>query len=79
MGVVVDTLGGTLRGREYVGGRGGGTLGRGGGGGLTWGAGQKCCFWALFGKLLLIGRPWMNVFVRVLQKVAEHRVIIYKI
>ena len=49
----------------------GGKLGRGGGGGvgvLTWRAGQKCCFWALFGKLLHIGRPWMNVFVRVLQR-----------
>ena len=34
----------------------------------TWRAGQKCCFWALFGKLLHIGRAWMNVFVRVLQR-----------
>ena len=40
---------------------------------------SKCCFWALFGKLLHIGRPWMNVFVRVLQKVAEIRVVICKI
>ena len=59
--------------KEYVGGGGGGgwgKLGRWGGGGglLTWRAGQKCCFWALFGKLLHIGRPWMNVFVRVLQR-----------
>ena len=36
--------------------------------------GQKCCFWALFGKLLhwmnvfVHGRPWMNVFFRVLQR-----------
>ena len=68
----------------------GGTLVGGGvwicwGGGVRWGGGvdvrscSKCCFWALFGKLLHIGRPWMNVFVRVFQKVAEIRVIIYKI
>ena len=31
--------------------------------------GQKCRFWALFRKLLHIGRPWMNGFGRVLQKV----------
>ena len=55
-----------------------GTLGRGfvewgEGGGRSW---SQCSFWALFGKLLHIGRPWMNVFVRVLLKVAKIRVII---
>ena len=58
---------------------GGGTLGRGyvGGGDVrNW---SKMLFWALFGKLLHIDRLWMNVFVRVLQKVAKIRVIIFKI
>ena len=85
-------LGGTLSVGGYVGGvrfriRWGGrwgVFGYVGGGGIRRGdgvgrGGQKCCFWALFGKLLHIGRAWMNVFVRVLQKVAEIRVIIYKI
>ena len=40
--------------------------------------GQKCCFSALFGKLKHIGRPWINVFVRVLQKLAKIRSIIHK-
>ena len=60
---------------------GGCKLGRGGGGGgfvdvKSW---SKMLFLGFFGKLLHIGRPWMNVLVRVLQKVAEIRVIIYKI
>ena len=32
---------------------------------------KKSCFWALSVKLQHIGRPWMNVFVRVLQKFAK--------
>ena len=54
-------------------------------GGLRWGTSQKCCFWAIFGKLLHFGKilhiggPWINVFVRVLRKNAEIRVITYKI
>ena len=65
---MLDRLRGYVGGREYVGGRG--KLGRGGGGVgfLTWRAGQKRCFWAFFGKLRHFGRPWMNVFVRVLQR-----------
>ena len=73
--------GGTLGGWGYVGGGGGfirwgGYIGEGVcwvGGGRSW---SQCCFWALFEKLLHIGRPWMNVFVRVLQKVAKIKVII---
>ena len=55
--------------------------------GVRWGGGgevdvrnwSKKLFWALFGKLLRIGRPWTNVVFRVLQKAAKIRVIIYKI
>ena len=50
----------------------GGTLRR------TRGTAQKSYF-GHFGKLLPIGRPWMNVLVRVFQKVAKIRVIIFKI
>ena len=49
----------------YLGGMG---VREGGGGGYVW-----------IGELIHIGRPWMNVFVRVLQKLAKIRVIIYKI
>ena len=58
----------------------GDTLRPGGGGGLfdvrIWS--KMLFFWAHFGKLLHIGRPWMNLFVRVLQKVAEIIVIFTK-
>ena len=48
-----------------------------GGGGAGYNAVLKITTYrALFEKLLHIGRPWMNVFVRVLQKVAKIRVII---
>ena len=53
-----------------------------GGRGVRWGGGvdvrswSKMLFLGFFVKLLHIGRPWMNVFVQVLQKVAKIRVII---
>ena len=69
-GIHLGGGGGRLGGVYTLVGGGGGTLGRrfvgwGGGGRRSW---SQCCFWALFGKLLHIGRPWMNVFVRVLQR-----------
>ena len=59
------------------------TLGRRG----AWGFGgevdvrnwSKKLFWALFGKILRIGRPWTNLVFPALQKAAKIRVIIYKI
>ena len=69
--------------RGYVGG-GGGTWGGGGyvGAGVDVRSWSKMLFldtfWKIW-KLLQIGRPWMNAFVRVLLKVAKIRVIIYKI
>ena len=68
--------GGTLGGGGFI--RWGGYVGEG----VCWGGGGgveelvTMLFWALFGKLLHIGRPWMNLIVRVLQKVAKIRVII---
>ena len=66
--------GGVCLGREYI----GGYVGGGGRGLLRWGTlGGGGTFWALFGKVLHIGKslhfgcPWMNLFVRVLQKFAN--------
>ena len=64
----------------YVGVGGGGGVGTlGGGGGVVVRNWTKLLFLGPFWKNPTYCRPWMNVFVRVLQKVAKIRVIIYKI
>ena len=61
-------FGGTLEVGGYVGGGGGGFDLRS--------CSKKSCFWALSVKLQHIGRPWMNVFVRVCRNLKKIRVIV---
>ena len=70
---VGDTLGGGGGGGGFVG-WGRGMLGRWGRGSVDVRKWSKVLFFSIFGKLLHIGRPWMKMFLRVLQKVAKIRV-----